>query len=122
EVELPLKIGDRAAAGHTRREPVYAFRRDEKPSISPELFAYCLHDFWQKMFPNEQTMSVSTVANGIRSPGQVFKIPEESIFNRLYELSTVTDGCLKYSDSVALPQIYRTGSVDSAHLLARAYQ
>jgi hypothetical protein len=122
ELELLIKIGERTVGGQTRREPVYAFRREEKPSISSELFAYCLNDFWLKMFPNEQTMSVSTITNGIRSPGQVFKIPEESIFTRIYELSTVTDGCLKYSDSVALPQIYRTGSVDSARLLARAYQ
>ena len=122
ELELLIKIGERAATGQTRREPVYAFRLEDKLSISSELFAYCLNDFWKKMFPNEQTMSVSTVVNGIRSPGQVFKIPEEDIFTRLQELSAVTDGHLKYSDSAALSQIYRTGSIDGTRLLARAYQ
>jgi hypothetical protein len=122
ELELLIKIGERATSGPARREPVYAFRREDKPSISPELFAYCLNDFWQRMFPNEQTMSVSTVVNGIRSPGQVFKIPEDAIFIRLQELSAVTGGRLTYSDSAALSQIYRTGAIDGARLLARAYQ
>ena len=74
ELELLLKIGERAPPGTTRREPVYAFRREEKPSISPGLFAYCVEDFWQKVSPNSVTLPVRTLASGIGSPGQVFKI------------------------------------------------
>src|SRR5207247_9454536 len=46
ELELIIKVGEREIdrlAG--KREPIYAFRREEKPEITPELFAYCLHDF-----------------------------------------------------------------------------
>jgi Protein of unknown function (DUF4007) len=119
ELEMLIKIGERE--GQTRREPVYAFRREEKPSISAELFAYCVNDFWEKMFPNERTLSVRTLVNGLASPGQVFKIPEEDIFARLKDLSAATGGCLKYSESAALPQIHRTGSIDGGRLLVRAY-
>ena len=87
ELELLVKIGERAPPGNTRREPVYAFRRDEKPSISPELFAYCVEDFWQKVSPNEQTLPVRALVNGIGSPGQVFKISEEDIHNRVQRFS-----------------------------------
>jgi hypothetical protein len=121
ELELLVQIGEKGNSGQVRREPVYAFRREEKPNISPALFAYCLNDFWQKMYPNEQTMSVNSVVNGIRSPGQVFKIPEENIFVRLQDLSAVTDGRLKYSDSASLSQIYRQNPIDGSRLLARAY-
>jgi hypothetical protein len=121
ELEMLVRIGERAPPGTTRREPVYAFRREEKPGISPELFAYCVEDFWQKVSPNEQTLPVRTLVNGIGSPGQVFKIPEEDIYNRVRGLSTVTNGALKYSESAALPQIHRSGSMDTRRLLAQAY-
>src|SRR5205807_5963453 len=48
ELELILRVGERvsdSAAG--RAEPVYAFRREEKPAITPALFVYCLSDFWE---------------------------------------------------------------------------
>jgi hypothetical protein len=121
ELELLVKIGERAPPGTTRREPVYAFRREEKASVSPELFAYCVEDFWQKISPNEQTLPVRTLVNGIGSPGQVFKIPEEDIYNRVQGLSELTDGALKYAESAALPQIHRSGSIDARRLLAHAY-
>jgi hypothetical protein len=121
ELELLVKVGERAPPGTTRREPVYAFRREEKPSISPELFAYCAEDFWQKVSPNEQTLPVRTLVNGIGSPGQVFKIPEEDIYNRVQGLSELTNGALKYAESAALPQIHRSGSIDAKRLLAHAY-
>jgi Protein of unknown function (DUF4007) len=109
ELEMLIKVGEREAPGATRCEPVYAFRREEKPSISAAIFAYCLNDFWQRMFPNEQTLSVRSLVNGVGSPGQVFKIPEEDIYARLLDLSAATAGRLKYSESAALPQIHRAG-------------
>jgi Protein of unknown function (DUF4007) len=121
ELQMLINTGERTAAGQTRSKPVYAFRREEKSDISRELFAYCVNDFWAKMYPNEQTLSVRTVASGIGSPGQVFKIPEQDVYSRLQELSDVTNGRLKYSESAALPQIHRAGSIDGLHLLARAY-
>lgn len=121
ELEMLLKIGERETPDQGRREPVYAFRREDKPSISPDLFAYCLYDFWQKNFSNEQTLSVRTVVNGVGSLGHVFKIPEADIYTRLQDLSAVTDGVLKYSESAALPQIHRAGSIDARRLLVRAY-
>ena len=49
ELEILTKIGERETRGQGRRESVYAFRREDKPNISPELFAYCVDDYWQKM-------------------------------------------------------------------------
>lgn len=121
ELEMLIKIGERATPGQARRETVYAFRREDKPSISRELFAYFLNDFWQKRFPNEQTLAVRTVVHGIGSPGQVFKIPEEDMYIRLQDLPEATNGRIKYSESTALPQIHRVGTFDGARLLANAY-
>ena len=44
-----VKTGDREIDRSSgKREPIYVFRREEKPDVSPELFVYCLDEFWQK--------------------------------------------------------------------------
>ena len=83
ELELIQEVGERAHADSNRREPIYSFRIEEKPEISPELFIYCLDDYWIKYHQNEKTLSFRDVAVGAGSPGQVFKLPEQDIRERL---------------------------------------
>jgi hypothetical protein len=123
ELEIIMKVGETESNGSSgRREPVYAFQRDDKPSITAGLFVYCVNDFWEKHFPNEQTLSVRSLLNGQGSPGQVFKIPEENVYARLTELADISGGKLVYSDSEALPQVQRLGPVKHGALLAQAFE
>jgi hypothetical protein len=121
ELEIVVKVGERENPADHRREFVYAFRREEKVSISAELFAYCVFDYWEKFHPSEQTLSARTIVSGLGSPGQVFKIPESDIYARLPTLSAATHGRLEYRESAALPQLHRIGAIDREHLLASAY-
>jgi len=122
ELELLMKIGEReTSTGKYGREAIYMFRREEKASISPALFGYCLVDYWEKLFPNEKTLSVRSIATGISSPGQVFKLPEEDIYTRLVDISEVTGGALRYQESTALPQVHRRDALNRKRLLAQAY-
>ena len=62
ELELIVRVGEREmdrSAG--KREPIYSFRREEKPDITPELFVYCLNDFWQKCHAAEGTLPLREV-------------------------------------------------------------
>jgi hypothetical protein len=122
ELELIIKVGDREldrAAG--RREPVYAFRRDEKPDITTELFTYCVQDFWQKRHAAEATLPLREVAHGHGSPGQVFKLPEEDVRERLGALTHVADGLFAYSESTSLQQVRRNRQATSAEVLKGVY-
>lgn len=122
ELELLVKIGERETnAGQYGREAIYIFRREEKPNISPALFSYCLIDYWEKLFPNEKTLSVRSIATGISSPGQVFKLPEEDVYARLAEINEVTGGALRYQESATLPQVHKSDAVNRKRLLAQAY-
>lgn len=123
ELDLLVKIGEREIdAGRFAREDVYAFRREDKPDISPALFSYCLYDYWEKVSPNEKTLSVRAIATGAGAPGQVFKIPEDDIYKRLTDLRETTNGALRYQESTALQQVHRHDDVDKKRLLAQAYQ
>ncbi|HML73187.1 MAG TPA: DUF4007 family protein [Anaerohalosphaeraceae bacterium] len=108
ELDLVQVIGETTI--NDRRETVYAFRRDEKPEISPELFAYCVYDYFMKKHPTEKTLPLREIAIGSGSPGQVFKLPESDIRERLDGLKKYTNGILEYKESASLPQIHRSST------------
>lgn len=107
ELELILKVGERKLDSSGRREPIYAFRRETKPEITPELFAYAIDDFWKTRRAAERTLSFRDVAVAHGSPGQVFKLPEADIRDRLGTLEEDSHGAFRYRESAALQQIVR---------------
>ena len=122
ELELLVKVGDREldrAAG--RREPIYAFRREEKLEITPELFVYCLDDFWWKRHGNDATLAFRELAHGHGSPGQIFKLPEDDVRMRVEQLDQQTSGYLSYAESASIQQVRRLGHRESRQLLEEVY-
>jgi hypothetical protein len=104
ELELIRSVGERAPGGKVRRETIYSFRRQPKPDISSALFAYCLEDFWQKRRDGELTLSFRDVSVGEGSPGQVFKLPDSDIRQRLESIS-LNDDIFAYQESAALQRV-----------------
>lgn len=82
ELSLIQAVGEKKGDGG-RWETVYMFRREPKPEITPEVFEYCLADFWARFRPSEQTLTLREVALAPCSPGQIFKLPEEDVRARL---------------------------------------
>jgi hypothetical protein len=108
ELELLLHTGFAESVNKSAvAEPKYAFRREEKPEIGQSLFAYCLNEFWHDHFPDEQSMPFHRIVVGHGSPGQIFKIPEADIRNRLLSLETATQGALIFEESAAIPRVIR---------------
>jgi hypothetical protein len=122
ELQLIIKVGDREIDRSSgKREPIYVFRREEKPDVTPELFVYCLNDFWQKRHPNEATLSLRDVAHGHGSPGQVFKLAEEDVRTRIEDLAQRSYGLFAYTESASLQQIRKTGEGKRMKLLKAIY-
>lgn len=122
ELELIIKIGerelDRRSGSH---ETIYGFNREEKPDISPELFVYCLNDFWQKRHEVELTLALREIAHGHGSPGQIFKLPEEDVRTRVEALAKQTDGFFEYIESANLQQVQINPDRSSKDLLKEIY-
>src|SRR5262249_25945123 len=93
ELDFIIKMGERPTANSNRLEAIYAFRTEEKPEISTELFVYCLNEFWTSRHPNESTLTFRDVCVGAGSPGQIFKLPEYSIRQRLETLENDAHAC-----------------------------
>lgn len=79
--------GDKDGSSAGKKEPIYTFNRGNKPEIGLSLFLFCLCDFWKKSFSDERTLSYEQIANGLNSPGQVLKLSEEGIQDRLNNLT-----------------------------------
>jgi hypothetical protein len=121
ELQLIVRVGDREREEAGRREPIYAFNRDDKLTLSPGLFAYCVNDYWQRRHPNEKTLSIRSIATGQGSPGQIFKIPEQDVVNRVLDLHNLTQGHIQFNESESLPQLRRTEFIPMTTALAAAY-
>ena len=118
ELRLIEHIGERRVEGGGKVEPVYAFRREAKPEISAALFIYCLEDFWRRRRPTEKTLTFRDVAIAPGSPGQLFKLPEEDIRERLDQLKHDSNGAYEYKESASLQQLSRTGQASGDQLAA----
>ncbi len=123
ELELIVRVGERPSDRNAgRAEPIYAFRREEKPEITPELFLYSLNDFWNKRHAAEGTLTFREVAHGHGSPGQIFKLPEEDVRARVERLAEQTKSLFSYTESANLQQVRRQGRRESIKLLGAIFQ
>jgi hypothetical protein len=107
ELALVQKISERTTTNTNRREAIYAFRREEKPEITAPLFAYALFAFWHKHASSEQTLRLRDIAFASDSPGQVFKLSEWDIRQRLLSIEDDPDSLFSYQESAALQQLIR---------------
>ena len=122
-VELRLLVGspDRVSRDGGRRESAYSFRVDDKPEISDELFIYCLNEFWNSQLANDKILDFRTVSVAAGSPGQIFKLTEKSIRERLERIESETRGAFVFEDTAVLQQLRRVRATNPESLLHRIY-
>lgn len=123
EINLIIRVGERATeTAGSRREPIFAFRREEKPEISPQLFAYCCADFAVRKHPTDTTVSFRELAIGSCSPGQVFKLPEAAVRTRLERVGVDTDDAISFEESADIQQLSRTPQLSPLEILPAVYR
>ncbi len=104
-----------------RREPVYAFDRGPKQSLGNAIFAYALADWWDRHFENEETAPLREIAFGRSSPGQVFRLSEHEVRDRLAALSAIPGSGFALRESLNQHVVQRTAWKTPASLLPAAY-
>jgi hypothetical protein len=122
ELGLIRIAGERLTHEH-HRETIYSFNIEPRASITPELFAYCLDDFWKnsEKFREEKSLSSRVICAEAGSPGQVFKLPESALTLLLDGLSVTTNRSMVFEESQSMQQVWMKKAVSSEKLLESIY-
>lgn len=101
---------------------LYRFSIGPKPSLPASVFAYALSQYLAHIGDQVNTLSVQKCLYGEGSPGQAFKLDENSLIEYIEELEAITDGALLLDETAGLKQIYRRKLVDTNLVLDRYYR
>lgn len=85
----------------------FTFRRGPKATLSDGMFTYALLDYWKTAAPGLSSLAFESIAYGEGSPGRVFKLDEDSVAERLFNLDELTNGALSWTDTAGLRQVHR---------------
>ena len=92
-----------------------------KLSLPAEIFGFALFEYLQKSGRTNQTMSIHECLYNPGSPGQVFKLDENSLFEYLERLGTLTENVVDVDETAGLKQIFFRSSFKSLVLLKKYY-
>lgn len=101
---------------------VYEFTREKRASLPDEVFIYALHEYWQYNYPNQNSISFEMVQHGPGSPGRVFGMTENALFERLEKLPKWAGMAL--DTTAGMRSIFRISKkmLDSIEILTRYYE
>ena len=118
ELDLIREVEVEVEQGENR----YQFNLGPKPSLTDSMLALTITEFWSDCFPNANTLSFSKIMYSKLSPGQVFKLDENTLVMHLEKLESITDGNITYDDTAGLKQISRREKLDTLELLKGVYE
>lgn len=87
------------------------FQRGPKTSLPDEIFDYCLMMYWKSVSEMESSLSLNDITYSPGSPGRVFKLDEDSVAERLVNISERTDGFVQWMSNSGLHQIMKDANL-----------
>lgn len=103
-------------------ETLYVFDTGPKTAIPQQFFAFCVHDWWNRTFPSEQTVALRELVAGSSSPGRILRMTESEILQRVGELSQTQPNVYQITESANLRQLQRLRRSNGHRDLRSAYE
>jgi hypothetical protein len=100
---------------------LYRFAIGAKPSLPSAVFGYALSQYFDNTRAGRNTMSVQECLYGPGSPGQVFKLDENSLIEYIEDLEKTTRGKIALDETAGLKQIYQRQGLEPYKLLDTYY-
>jgi hypothetical protein len=94
------------------RRDKFRFVRGPKRSLGIGAFGYALAEFWRTRFKGSMTLAFDALAHQPGSPGRVFLLDENSLYNLCEQLEEVSGGIYRWSETAGLRQMVRTERID----------
>lgn len=87
-------------------ENIYRFSVGPKPTLATPVFGFALLTFLAQIAHTRRTAAIDECIYHEGSPGQIFKLDENSVVEHLEVLADLTKGRLRFQESAGLRQIY----------------
>ena len=100
---------------------LYRFCIGAKPTLPTHVFGYALSEYFDTVRIGRNTMSVQECLYGPGSPGQAFKLDENTLIAYVEELERVTRSKIALDETAGLKQIYRRQEIGAMRLLESYY-
>lgn len=92
-----------------------------KPSLPPAIVAFALDTYFKRTKADRNLMSVQDCLYGAESPGQAFKLDENTLVEYIEILEDMTKGAIAFHETAGIKQIFLRKELKSADLLASYY-
>jgi hypothetical protein len=100
---------------------LYRFAIGTKPTLPVAIFGFALGQYFESVRSGQSTLGVQECLYGPGSPGQAFKLDENSLIEHLEELEKLTRGKIVLDETAGVKQIYRKDSAEPTGLLDNYY-
>jgi hypothetical protein len=98
------------------QDNVYRFNTGPRVTLPVQVFGYGLLIYLRSIAQHRRTVAVDECTYRPGSPGQIFRLDENSVIEYLEMLSVQTEGKLQLQESVGIQQIYIDIDVDNPAL------
>lgn len=99
----------------------YQFNIGPKNTLPVQIAGYALLKYISNALSSRKTISISECLFNAGSPGQVFKLDENSLVEYIEELYKLTDGAIELDETAGLKQIYSRNEYVPQELLNQYY-
>lgn len=106
EETLNCPLNELGLIHYTTEENVYRFNVGPKPTLPAHIFGYTLLSYLGRFLQHRRTVAVEECLYPIGSPGQVFKLDENSVMEYLEILENQMGGRFQIQETAGLRQIY----------------
>lgn len=106
---------------HTPDSDVHRFAIGPKPSLPAPVFAYALSEYFERARGESNAINMDDCLYGQGSPGQAFKLDENSLIEYVEQIGKSTHGGLAVDDTAGLKQIFRKHAFDPIRMLDQYY-
>ena len=108
----------------TGRRDGFRFVRGAKPNLGTGVFGLAVTEYWNRAFPNSNTLSFEALAHEPGCPGRAFQLEDNDIVEMLTALEQSTRGVYRWSETAGLKQLIRSRPLsgeEALELLAKDY-
>ncbi len=101
---------------------LYRFAIGPKPTLPAAVFAYAFAEYFDREAGTSNSLHVQKCLYGEGSPGQAFKLDENSLVEYVEELEGWTGQAVTIDETAGLKQIYRRRPIDKMQILDAYYR